>query len=77
MLNSIVIAIIGGTRMQGGKSSIVGMFVAAVFVTIVSNGLFHMAVSPSVQNLTVGAIIIVVLSVNAVIENNRIELKRS
>jgi len=76
-LYSIVVALIGGSSVRGGQSNIFGTFVGALFVTIVRNGLFMMAMSSFMQNILIGLVIIFVLTINAVLENRERELKRT
>jgi ribose/xylose/arabinose/galactoside ABC-type transport system permease subunit len=77
MLYSIVVALIGGSSVKGGKSNLIGTFIGALFVTMVQNGLFMLAMSSFMQNIIIGIIILAVLSANAVMENRAIELKRT
>lgn len=76
VLYSIAGALIGGSSIQGGKSNIFGTFVGVLFITIIKNGLFLLALSSFMQNIIIGIVIIIVLSGNALIENRERELKR-
>jgi len=76
MMYSIVVALIGGTLMTGGKSNPIGTMIGAFFVTIIENGLFLVSISSYMQEIVVGIIILIVLSCNAIIENRMIELNR-
>lgn len=76
MMYSIVVALIGGTLMTGGKSNPIGTLVGAFFVTVIENGLFLISVSSYLREIVVGIIILIVLSCNAIIENRIIELNR-
>ena len=50
--------IIGGTSLFGGKGSILGSVVGAIFIGIVGFGLLVMGFSTSIQEIIKGAIII-------------------
>jgi ribose/xylose/arabinose/galactoside ABC-type transport system permease subunit len=76
VLNAIVASVIGGTSVQGGKGSMIGTFTGAIFLTLISSGLFMLATSPYITNITIGVIIIAVLTVNGLIEKRNLEWKR-
>lgn len=76
MMYSIVVALIGGTLMTGGKSNPFGTLVGAFFVMVIQNGLFLISISSYMQEILVGIIILIVLSINAIIENRRLDLNR-
>ena len=57
-LDVIAAVIIGGTSLFGGKGSILGSVVGAIFIGIVGFGLLVMGFSTSIQEIIKGAIII-------------------
>jgi ribose transport system permease protein len=57
-LDVIAAVIIGGTSLFGGRGSIVGSVVGAIFIGIVGFGLLVMGFSTSIQEIIKGAIII-------------------
>ncbi len=77
ILTAIVASIIGGTSVSGGKGNILGAFIGALFITLISNGLFMMAFSPYLSNIIIGLVIVVVLSANGLMEKRERELSRT
>lgn len=76
MMYSIIVSLIGGTMITGGKSSPVGTLIGAFFVTMIKNGLFLLSISSYMQDILVGIIVLIVLSINAIAENRNIKLNR-
>ncbi len=62
-LDAIAAVIIGGTRMTGGKGSVVGTFFGVLILGILSNMLTLMGVSPFLAGTVKGIIIIVAVLV--------------
>jgi len=58
-LDAIAAVIIGGTRMTGGKGKIIGTFIGVLILGILNNMMNLMNVSPYLQGLVKGLIIIV------------------
>ncbi len=58
-LDAIAAVIIGGTRMSGGKGSIIGTFLGVLILGVLNNTLNLMNISPYLQGLVKGIIIIV------------------
>ena len=63
-LDVIAAVIIGGTSLFGGKGSIVGSLVGAIFIGILGFGLLVMGLSTSIQEIVKGAIIILAVALN-------------
>lgn len=57
-LDVIAAVIIGGTSMAGGSGNIVGTLLGALFVAVLNNGMVLMGVSPYVQGVISGLVII-------------------
>ena len=76
MMYAIVVCLIGGTLITGGKTNPLGTVVGAFFVIIIENGLFLISISAYMQEIVVGIIILIVLSFNAVLENRNLEMNR-
>lgn len=57
-LEVIAAAVIGGTVIGGGQGSILGVLLGAVTIGILNNGLVLMGVSPFVQKIVMGCVII-------------------
>lgn len=68
VLNSIVASVIGGTAVSGGRGNIPGTFTGAFFITVISNGLFLLAVNPFITNITIGAVILFVLTTKGIMD---------
>ena len=58
-LDSIAAVVIGGTRLSGGKGSIVGTFFGVLILGVLNNAINLMNVSPYLQGLVKGMIIII------------------
>jgi ribose transport system permease protein len=50
--------IIGGTRLFGGKGTIIGSVIGAIFIGIVGFGLLVLGFTTSVQTIIMGIIIV-------------------
>ena len=57
-LDAIAAVVMGGTSISGGRGSIVGTLVGALMLGVLNNGLNMMGVSPYVQNIIKGLIIL-------------------
>jgi ribose transport system permease protein len=77
MLNAIVASVIGGTSLQGGKGSILGAFIGALFLTIISNALFSLGMPPWISNIIIGGVIIAILTSSGLIDKRKHELGRT
>ena len=75
-LSAIVAAVIGGTSLQGGKGSIAGTFIGALFLTIISNGLFSEGLPPWISNIIIGGVIIITLTGSGLLEKRERVLVR-
>jgi fructose transport system permease protein len=63
-LDSITAVVIGGTSLFGGRGSIVGTLLGALIVGVFDSGLSLTGVDPLWRQLTVGALIIVAVSID-------------
>jgi inositol transport system permease protein len=57
-LNVIAAVVIGGTSLYGGTGSIAGTVIGTLLIGVLLNGLVILNVSPYVQQLLIGAIIV-------------------
>jgi len=57
-LYAIAIAVIGGTSLSGGEGSIIGTLIGAFIIGILNNGLNLNGISPFIQTILVGVIIV-------------------
>jgi ribose/xylose/arabinose/galactoside ABC-type transport system permease subunit len=63
-LRIISACIIGGTSMFGGKGSVLGSFIGAVFMAVVANGMILTKISVFYQNIIFGIIIILAVGLD-------------
>ncbi len=63
-MSAIAAAVIGGASLAGGRGKIVNTFLGAITIVIVQNGLNLNAVPTSLQNITLGTIIIVAVLID-------------
>jgi ribose transport system permease protein len=61
-LTAITAAILGGTRLAGGKSSIIGAMVGALIMSVLQNGLTLLAVPTYYQQVAIGVVLILAIS---------------
>jgi len=64
-LDAIAAVVLGGTAITGGKGAIIGTLVGAMMLGILNNGLNLMGVSPYVQNVIKGGIILVAIYISS------------
>jgi ribose/xylose/arabinose/galactoside ABC-type transport system permease subunit len=58
-LDAIAAAVVGGTSLSGGKGTILGTFIGALIIGVISNGLNLMGVESYTQNIIKGAVILI------------------
>jgi ribose transport system permease protein len=63
-LDVIASVVIGGTSLYGGRGSIWGSFTGAMLIGVLSNGLNLMGVSPYLQPLIKGVVIVVAVLID-------------
>ena len=76
MLESDIIAavILGGTSMKGGKASIVGTVIACLLLAVMKNGLTILSISSYYQQLFVGLIIIISVSISEMRQRRQMQI---
>jgi ribose transport system permease protein len=57
-MDAIAAVVMGGTSISGGRGSIIGTLIGALMLGVLNNGLNMMGVSPYVQNIIKGLIIL-------------------
>jgi len=57
-LEVIAAAVIGGTKVGGGQGSVLGVLLGAMTIGILNNGLVLLGISPFVQKIVLGTVII-------------------
>jgi len=65
-LDVIAAVIIGGTSLFGGRGSVVGTFLGALFMTTLKNGMVLLGVAPYSQGLISGVVILVAVLAGAI-----------
>jgi ribose transport system permease protein len=63
-LEAIAAVVIGGTSMSGGEGGILGTILGAIIVAVIRNGLVLLGLSTYIQQISVGAIIILAVAVD-------------
>jgi inositol transport system permease protein len=63
-LDAITAAVIGGTSFNGGVGTVWGVVVGALIIGVINNGLDLMNVSPFMQMVVKGAIIVIAIIID-------------
>ena len=63
-LDAIAAVVMGGTAITGGRGSIIGTLIGAVMLGVLNNGLNMMGVSPYLQNIIKGVIILLAIYIS-------------
>jgi ribose transport system permease protein len=66
LLMSFAVPIIGGTSLQGGKTSIIGVILGGVLMTLISNGLVLLQVDIFWEQFFLGLIVLLAVGVDRV-----------
>ena len=69
-LTAIAAVVIGGTSMSGGKGTMFGTLVGALFLGVIQNGLNLLRVSPFYQQVFTGALIIIAVVIDSFKKEN-------
>ncbi|MCM3715513.1 ABC transporter permease [Alkalihalobacillus oceani] len=64
-LDVIAAVIVGGTSLFGGRGSLIGTFLGALFIAILGNGMVLIGVSPYMQLVIKGSIIVLAVLLSA------------
>jgi ribose transport system permease protein len=65
-MNCIAAAVIGGTSMKGGIGSVWGTLIGAIIMGVVSNGMNQLAISSFWQQLFLGCIVLLSVSIDSI-----------
>jgi len=63
-MDSVASVVIGGTTFTGGFGDIWGTVIGTLFLTLIKNGILKLGLSPYIQPIVIGGIIIVVVVVD-------------
>ncbi len=70
-LDAIAAAVIGGTSLTGGEGTIFGTLIGALIIGVLRNGLNLLDISSFVQQIVIGAVIIVAVLFDMALKTNR------
>lgn len=70
-LDAIAATVIGGTSLLGGQGSLIGTLIGALIMGVLRNGLNLLGVSSFVQQVVIGAVIIVAVLFDTFLKRNR------
>lgn len=62
-MNAIAASVIGGTSLSGGEGKLIGTLLGALIISILNNGLNLLNVSAYIQQIAIGIVIILAVSV--------------
>lgn len=71
-LDAIAAVVIGGTSLKGGKGSVVGTLIGALIIESLNNGMSLLNVEPFYQMPLKGAIVILAVAVDSLVERKRV-----
>ena len=63
-LQAIAAAVVGGASLAGGRGNIIATLLGALIIVFVKNGLNLNSISTSMQELTIGSIIIIAVAID-------------
>ncbi len=70
-LDAIAATVIGGTSLMGGQGSVIGTLIGALIMGVLRNGLNLLNVSSFIQQLVIGAVIIVAVLIDMALKRPR------
>ncbi|MDO8541796.1 MAG: ribose ABC transporter permease [Opitutaceae bacterium] len=70
-LDAIAATVIGGTSLMGGQGSVMGTLIGALIMGVLRNGLNLLNVSSFIQQLVIGAVIIVAVLIDMALKQRR------
>ena len=70
LLDVVAAVIIGGTALTGGAGSLIGTFAGVIIITTTRNGLVLLGIDPFWQQVAVGWIILVAVTVDQTIKGH-------
>ncbi|MDR3164847.1 MAG: hypothetical protein LBU13_04650, partial [Synergistaceae bacterium] len=63
----IIAAVLGGTDINGGRGTVFGMFIGALFITVLTNIMNMQGLTVYVQNVIKGFVLILAIVLNGAI----------
>ena len=70
-LSAIAVVVLGGTPLTGGRASIPGTLLGSLLVAVINNGLNLLNVSVFYQNVTLGLLLLVALTLASLLASKR------
>ena len=70
-LDAIAATVIGGTSLMGGEGTLAGTLVGALIMGVLRNGLNLLGVSSFLQQIVIGAVIVIAVLVDTVLKRHR------
>ena len=67
-LDAIAATVIGGTSLMGGRGTIFGTLIGALIIGVLRNGLNLLDVSPYIQQVVIGSVIIAAVLVDTALK---------
>lgn len=65
----IIVAVLGGTDINGGRGTVFGMLIGALFITVLTNIMNMQGMTEYVQNVVRGVVLILAILMNNIIRN--------
>ncbi len=69
--NAIATVIIGGTPFDGGRGGLTGTLIGALLISVLKNGLRFLNITPSLQYVIIGLVILAVIIMDVMINERR------
>ncbi len=70
-LDAIAATVIGGTSLMGGEGTITGTLIGALIMGVLRNGLNLLGISSYIQDIVIGAVIIVAVLMDMALKRQR------
>ncbi|WP_433374749.1 ABC transporter permease [Streptosporangium sp. CA-115845] len=68
-LDAITVVVIGGTSLLGGRASVIGTLLGALLIETIRNGLNLLNTPPAYQRISIGLLLVVALTIQAMRRN--------
>jgi ribose/xylose/arabinose/galactoside ABC-type transport system permease subunit len=70
-LDAIAATVIGGTSLTGGEGTVIGTLIGALIIGVLRNGLNLLDISSFVQQIVIGAVIVVAVLLDMALKASR------
>lgn len=75
-LDAIAAVVIGGTSLAGGEGTIIGTIIGALIMAVIKNSLNLLGVSPFIQRIAIGAVIILAVLLDSASKKRALKIKK-